>query len=404
MKTLAAAIAAVLLCAAPAFAHGAPRAAIEKAESSSVEVLSTVTVHWNRGGLISGGKDATYHRELTCSGFVVESDGPISKIATARHCTEDEPISFFGVTLGVYHMVIHDTVFYDGDDGIVTGVYVYPDADVAILTVVSNHPHPALRIANGDLYRGEHLFVFGNPDGMPWTYSDAIATRGNDMLTPAQAGFDYHFANTKFIDCGSCYFGDSGGGVYDDAGRIEGMLNSSFGVASWSGIIPSGEVYGALRASERNPRASCEAPAVYDAVTANKLAAAEVASRPNAAYLVLQDSANALNMCAQEASADPFNPSVEGRPGLASVLQAYLAQQLAMVQVNAKRKPGQATDDYQNVLATIDQYNAWADRHDDVVVRHMLKDWEHRAKAFATANQIAPPADSSDTGDWSAIP
>lgn len=139
-----------------------------------------------------------------CSAWVIKSNRQFTILVTAKHCIVDGNLGY--------------AKFADGDGGIIVRQISSSEADIGLLEVLTKHSHPAAKIAQS-IPLGEPLFVIGDPSNEPFAYSFATARRGGYMN--ADKG-----DRTYEIECGSCFHGDSGAGVFDADGEVIGSVSA----------------------------------------------------------------------------------------------------------------------------------------------------------------------------------
>lgn len=129
-----------------------------------------------------------------CSGAFVDEDG---LILTARHCTE-----------GVSKMEV-----LTSDHSVYNASFVAKSnlQDLALVRI-DRHNTPFFRLAD-TITRGEHIFVLGSPMGETSVLSQ---------------GFIAKLVGDFIIIDASVVPGNSGGPVYDDAGRLVGVAVAVF--------------------------------------------------------------------------------------------------------------------------------------------------------------------------------
>lgn len=148
-----------------------------------------------------------------CSGVWIEEN----KILTALHCVKDELFR-----MGTANVILYQII----DDPITSGRAAQVKKideinDLALLeTQVGTTPkHPISEIAD-DSWDGEHVNIVGHTIGLWWTYiegvisstrSDKISTRSPELVLQISS---------------PAWFGNSGGGAFDDEGKLLGI--SSF--------------------------------------------------------------------------------------------------------------------------------------------------------------------------------
>lgn len=209
MKRTLLTIGIVLSLIAPAIAQAPNHQALITAQDSAVYVTANLHVD-----SVDGIKDA--YDEPICSGSILRAVGAYEDILTARHCTVDEQGMFGTVKVTPAH--VH---FWDGDVGVVQSISRDPHADIAVLHVHSMRRHPhTIRFADS-MHMGEPVFMVGLPNGIYWNLSTALIMSAVE-ISPQPPDF----VNLVQLECASCYGGDSGAAVYDDAGHVVGLLDA----------------------------------------------------------------------------------------------------------------------------------------------------------------------------------
>ena len=199
---------------------------------------------------------------------VILSVAPNVIVLTARHLAARKNLSlktFSGETLRI------------------VAEYEVADRDLAL--IVANGPCTGCEAAQtADIIKvGQPIHVWGNPEGRPYVLSPGTIVD----LRPAIPGFE---TNGRFaLACASCDVGDSGGGVFDDQGRLLGIITEG-----WDGLnagdkrviaepvnqalarLPLEYVSSAERAPQGWPATtSLEGPANVAAITACAAAASQ---------------------------------------------------------------------------------------------------------------------------------
>lgn len=110
------------------------------------------------------------------------------------------------------------TVQLDSGDIVdVVKVEPIPGFDLAVVETSWYAGHTSVAIASTPAL-GEHVHIWGHRLQHDYVESNASVTDLDPALPEGPA--DGRFA----IDCGTCDHGDSGGGVFDDSGRLLGIL------------------------------------------------------------------------------------------------------------------------------------------------------------------------------------
>jgi len=139
-----------------------------------------------------------------CSGVWVDDD----KILTAFHCVNDNDLLIYEVV--------------GDEDGIVRMTYlsdVDPDNDLALLVTDprSTPKHPVAKIADV-AWDGEHVNIVGHTSGLWWTFIEGVVSSTRASITNDKGKLP------KSIQVSSpAWFGNSGGGAFDDDGKLVGI-------------------------------------------------------------------------------------------------------------------------------------------------------------------------------------
>lgn len=207
-----------------------PTSAIHKAQDTSVLVNAnlTQTIHqFDDDGTPLDDVVKHAFNQRVCSGYVAWSKGTFSVVVTARHCAESHEITFFGVPVGDVNIEPSTVRYYNGDVGVVMAVAKDEKLDLAVLAVRSLRKHPYADLRKDPVHLAERIFVYGSPGDFTWMLQPASVLQGN---IPVIRDPKYPQWSTAFaLDCPSCGGGDSGAGVYDDAGRVVGILVAGTG-------------------------------------------------------------------------------------------------------------------------------------------------------------------------------
>lgn len=184
-KMLTALLAAVLLCAGPR-----PAAAeVDLAQLvKDVEPAVLFIQMYDQNGDAYG----------LGSGFFVSQDGDF---LTNRHVLKD---AFYAVAISPNGKVYPVTKI----------IGVHPEADLMKATVGNvTEPVPYLRIGREGVAKGQHIYVFGNPQGLSFTVSDGIVSAFRTIPRYGEV-----FQMTAPISSGS-----SGGPVINAGGEVVGI-------------------------------------------------------------------------------------------------------------------------------------------------------------------------------------
>lgn len=131
-----------------------------------------------------------------------------NELVTANHCLNEEESDKLRVA-------VHE------DDKNTLSVKVKSsdmENDIAILEVKSETvpPHPVAELSL-EAWQGQHVNILGHTGGMPWTYLEGV-------LSSVRTGKSITGKRRWLLQVSSpAWFGNSGGGVWDDKGRLMGI-------------------------------------------------------------------------------------------------------------------------------------------------------------------------------------
>jgi S1-C subfamily serine protease len=146
-----------------------------------------------------------------CSGVWV---GP-NTVLTAKHCIEDRPIVGYE-TLGDTHDKIPKL-------GVV--VAVEEDNDLALLKVdPKTMPEHPVALLGEEVWTGEHVNIVGHTTGYWWTYIEGVVSSSelHEMVSKGRRPYAMQVSSPA-------WFGNSGGGAFDDEGKL-------IGISSWISV------------------------------------------------------------------------------------------------------------------------------------------------------------------------
>lgn len=164
-----------------------------------VELLEKETV-----ALVSFTEDDKIH--TYCSGVWISEN----KILTARHCIEDLdkdlPMVTYA-TLGEKEIYLAAVVAVEEND------------DLALLEALPNSipKHPYAPIGH-EAWDGEHVNIVGHPIGMVWSYTDGVVSSTRTNLMTETVRWTLQITSAAWM-------GNSGGGAFDDEGRLLGICS-----------------------------------------------------------------------------------------------------------------------------------------------------------------------------------
>jgi S1-C subfamily serine protease len=144
-----------------------------------------------------------------CGGVWVASD----KILTAHHCIEENPVIAYEVFEDTHSKFPKFALIYAEDK----------DNDLAMLQVdkTTMPVHPVADIRQDDVWVGEHVNIVGHTVGLWWTYIEGVVSSMSLREMSGKDGKSYALQISA-----PAWFGNSGGGAFDDQGRLLGI--SSF--------------------------------------------------------------------------------------------------------------------------------------------------------------------------------
>lgn len=153
--------------------------------------------------------DTERHASAIGSGVVVARDGDTLVLATAAHTVAQRG------TLRI--LDVSRDAYYD-----VLNVQTIDDYDLALIRVRS---HPGFAITAADVatpVAGERVFVWGHTiDGL-WQLATGSVQQTNAQIPGANG------VARIAIECAQCAHGDSGAGVFDERGRLLGVLTRAW--------------------------------------------------------------------------------------------------------------------------------------------------------------------------------
>lgn len=136
-----------------------------------------------------------------CTGVWVSE----KQILTARHCVESTFVFYKN--------------FEDATPRLGSVVDLEENDDLALIEAIgTNLPkHPYAPVSN-EAWSGEHVNIVGHTIGMTWSYVEGVvsATR-NDIMTES--------LRLTLQISSPAWFGNSGGGAFDDEGRLVGICS-----------------------------------------------------------------------------------------------------------------------------------------------------------------------------------
>ncbi len=125
-----------------------------------------------------------------------------SKLYTAAHCVEGaDPVGLIRTSSGTFTAVV-------------VVLAVHERVDLAVLEAVGRLPeHPYASVGPTPAY-GEHVVAIGHPMGLGWTVTEGLVSGSRRY-----GGAWWLQASTDV------FFGNSGGALFDDRGRLVGICS-----------------------------------------------------------------------------------------------------------------------------------------------------------------------------------
>lgn len=137
-----------------------------------------------------------------CAGVWISEN----RILTAHHCVVDEPIILY-------------TEFESSTPKIAAVLAVEVNDDLALLEAVEDNmpPHPFAVVAD-EAWAGEHVNIMGHPVGMSWSYMEGVISSMRSSIMTKSTRWTLQIASPAWR-------GNSGGGAFDDEGRLLGICS-----------------------------------------------------------------------------------------------------------------------------------------------------------------------------------
>lgn len=223
MKALASLLLAVALIGT------VPHSSLTIAENSTVVVT---------GNLQIVSHPAMLYPERSLNGFSYCSGVNIGRdvsngdqiILTARHCVA-ETVEYYDDEARVVTPTPTRVHYFNGTYGVVKSVAFSATDDIGLIRV--HTPREVTSVVFGpEVQRGDSYFAFGMPDGYQWSYADMVDMQGA-MYSHAPKLWNETYA----FACAACAPGLSGGGVFDNQGRLIGIVVA--GDSSSTFVVPS---------------------------------------------------------------------------------------------------------------------------------------------------------------------
>lgn len=174
-----------------------------------------------------------------CAGVWVGAD----RILTAHHCVAGWA-EYNGLEEGLeMGMDISYVVQGDLDEvglagGEHLGKVIGLDGSHDLAIIEANHmglpSHPIAVVSGGLSLVGSRAYIMGHPQGLYWSYGEVlISSYRHDLPSYIEAGKDGPFIQVS----GNVWFGNSGGGLFNELGELIGICSMSAGVPNMSLFI-----------------------------------------------------------------------------------------------------------------------------------------------------------------------
>ena len=147
------------------------------------------------------------------------------KIITAKHCveavTENKPITNAEIEfrtkneLNISEYPVKDSIFPIHKSNV---IFVDNSSDIAILLVKDDLTHFTVEINKLHIFNGQKVHVIGHTAGMLYTYSPGTISQLRIFNEP-----DKTYKLIQIV--GFISIGNSGGGAFDEAGRLIGICS-----------------------------------------------------------------------------------------------------------------------------------------------------------------------------------
>ena len=147
-------------------------------------------------------------KALICAGVVVARDGETLTVATAAH-------ALYGPVNALRILDESRLGYYD-----VLDVRVLREYDLAFVHVRAHANFPVAPVQFADAVPHELVEVWGHPGSAFWQSSTGVVTNPRHLI-PGESGLP-----RAALQCDACGPGDAGAGVFDQQGRLVGILTS----------------------------------------------------------------------------------------------------------------------------------------------------------------------------------
>lgn len=134
------------------------------------------------------------------------------RILTAKHCVESMPIIAYEVFGDTHEKITRIALVEDTESA----------TDLALLSVdpLTAPEHPVATFGE-DIWTGQRVNIIGHTTGMWWTYIDGVVSSESLHGQPIK-----DIKPCAIQISSAAWFGNSGGGAFDDAGNL-------IGISSW---------------------------------------------------------------------------------------------------------------------------------------------------------------------------
>lgn len=145
---------------------------------------------------------------IRCAGVWVAQD----KVLTAAHCLRRTDLA------PVWVRPSPGPSFFDRPAKVLAKD---EETDLGLLEVTPLFPHLVADIRQGAIEQGESCYVMGHPggDALPWSFSVG-------WISAIREGEEGGFTGLRIQTQAPVWFGNSGGGMFDAYGRLEGIAST----------------------------------------------------------------------------------------------------------------------------------------------------------------------------------
>jgi S1-C subfamily serine protease len=188
------------------------QAAVETAKNVAVQVRADIS------DTFDASKD-----ESICSGTIVGIDRFRNDIivVTARHCVDG---SADDVSITPTHVALENGAVLAVDKSYYSSAVDLGFIEASIPATAWRYDFPTAQFSDDEVQQGEGVFFYGMPAGTPWFLQFARGAQGPMFNSSPGANTDNGAGPLFALDCAACGPGDSGAGVFDNTGRLKGVL------------------------------------------------------------------------------------------------------------------------------------------------------------------------------------